>query len=411
MAVAHEAAAPLRRLLLGPGRRLTMPRHRFLRYAVPLLLLAALGLAAANTQYLSGNRDMPELVAVLLSGATVLPLVLVVRNPIVAWRVAYPMLFFGTLHARASESWPWSPVQIIGFLATIAVLAATETAALTFWATTAAVVVPFLYTDQANAYGFAALMVVVALAGDVVARRRTGRRELARQAELTERERSRRALLEERARIAREMHDVVAHHMSMIAVQAETAPYRHAGLPEPARAELESIARSARSALTEMRRLLGTLRAETGDAMRAPQPGLADVPALVETARRAGMSVAYDGDPCPGVPDPTGLAVYRIAQEALANAARHAAGGTVEVRLRADGGSLALTVRNSLPPGDPVTPARDGHGLVGMRERAELLGGSLSAGPDDRGGYLVRATLPYEPEGPAARYEPEGPTA
>src|SRR4029453_1185714 len=120
----------------------------------------------------------------------------------------------------------------------------------------------FLYTDQANAMGVAVLMVAIGLLGDVLSRRRQSRRQLAEQTELTEPELARRAILEERARIAREMHDVVAHHMSMIAVQAETAPYRLADLGEPAKGELAVIATAARSALTDMRRLLGVLRAE-----------------------------------------------------------------------------------------------------------------------------------------------------
>jgi signal transduction histidine kinase len=401
---AHPPWAALRRLILGPSRRAPVPRRPIFRILIPLGILALVGLAAANNQYLRDTRGVEAWLAGALSIGAVLPVAVATRRPMVAWRIAYPLLFLGTIHAKATESWPWAPVQIIGFLAVMVMLAIVEDSAVTAWATAFSIVVPFLYTDQANAFGVAVLFIAIALFGDVLSRRRRSRQQLAEQAELTELERARRAILEERARIAREMHDVVAHHMSMIAVQAETAPYRLPGLPEPAQAELATIATSARSALTDMRRLLGALRAETDEALREPQPGLTELPALVATAQRAGMAVTFH----PGftaadlesVPRPAGLAAYRIAQEALANAARHAAGGAVDLSVRVLPDRLDLTVHNGpgsagTVPAEGREQALGGHGLVGMRERAELLGGELAAGADGRGGYLVEATLPY----------------
>ncbi|HET6532893.1 MAG TPA: histidine kinase [Actinoplanes sp.] len=393
-AIAREAVGPLRRLVLGPSRRLEAPRWRFLWYGVPLGLLALLGLGATNVAYLEDTRGLPTWLALLLSAGAVLPVAIAVRRPVVAWRVAYPMLFLGTVYGRPTESWPWAPVQIVGFLVVMVLLAVFEQSAVTAWATAFTIVVPFLYADRANAFGAAVLLAAIALLGDLLSRRRRSREQLAEQAELTELERARRAILEERARIAREMHDVVAHHMSMIAVQAETAPYRVPDLAPPARAELATIATAARSALADMRRLLGVLRAETDEAMREPQPGPAELPALVATAQRAGMQVTYAGNDLDPVPEAVGLAAYRIVQEALANAARHAPGAAVQLLVRALPDRLAVTVHNG--PGGGTGPATGpGHGLVGMRERAELLGGELTAGPDGRGGYLVEATLPY----------------
>jgi signal transduction histidine kinase len=195
------------------------------------------------------------------------------------------------------------------------------------------------------------------------------------------------------------MHDVVAHHMSMIAVQAETAPYRLADLSESGRAELATIATAARSALTDMRRLLGVLRAENEDAPREPQPGLAELPALVATVQRAGVPVTLRTTGPDSPPEPVGLAAYRIAQEALANAARHAPGGPVNVLVDVESDRLVLTVANG-PPSTRAqpSPAGTGHGLMGMRERAALLGGTLQAGPDATGGYRVVAVLPYRAE-------------
>lgn len=411
--IAREAVGPLRTLLLGPGRTLPPPRGRFFRYGIPLGALALIGLAVANNQYLLANR--PTLAAVwagLLSAAAVLPVAIAVRRPLVAWRIAYPVLFLGSMSASPTESWPWAPVQIIGFLVVLLLVAITSDSAVTVAAVAFSIVPGFIFfRDQANAFGVTVLLVAVALLGDVVSRRRRSRDQLAEQAELTELERARRAILEERARIAREMHDVVAHHMSMIAVQAETAPFRVAGLSGPAKAELAGIATSARSALTDMRRLLGVLRAENEDAPREPQPGLAELPALVDTARRAGVPVTFWTAGPDGIPDlhteavpafgrvsePVGLAAYRIVQEALANAARHAPGGSVRILVRALTDRLDVTVHNgrAAPGADRPAAGGPGHGLIGMRERTALLGGELTAGPADDGGYRVTAVLPY----------------
>jgi signal transduction histidine kinase len=214
-------------------------------------------------------------------------------------------------------------------------------------------------------------------------------------------------VLEERTRIAREMHDVVAHHMSMIAVQAETAPYRLPDLPEPARAEFTAIAGAAREALTDMRRLLGVLRSEGSEPLTAPQPGLADVPELVAATQRAGVHTELDvaeGEP---PPEAVGLAAYRIVQEALANASRHAPGAAVRVEIRPWTADLSLRVHNGPPRSAPESAPGEGHGIAGMRERVTLLGGEFSAGPTAEGGFAVAARLPYEPPssasaGPAA---------
>jgi signal transduction histidine kinase len=382
--------------VIGPGRRLPLRRGPLARFGILLGALALVGLAAADVRFLQTHRTLSVGLAVLVAAGSVLPVALAVRSPAVAWRVGYPMLFLGTVyHVPGAEPWPWAPVQIIGFLLVMVGLALFEDLAVVAWATGCTALVPFLYVEPGRAFGIAVLLVAISLLGDVVARRRHTRRELVAQTELTELERARRAVLEERARIAREMHDVVAHHMSMIAVQAETAPFRLPDLPEPALDELAGIATGARQALADMRRLLGVLRAETDEAMLAPQPGLAELPALVETARRAGISVTYTADRLGPVPEAVGLAAYRIAQEALANAARHAPGGAVLVTLHGHPERLELVVRNAPGTTAAAPAAGRGHGLTGMRERAELLGGRLVAAGDPLGGYAVEASLPY----------------
>jgi signal transduction histidine kinase len=203
----------------------------------------------------------------------------------------------------------------------------------------------------------------------------------------------------ERARIARELHDVVAHHISMIAIQAETARLTTPGMPAAGAQRLSEIGDTARAGLTEMRRLLGVLREDSPSpgegADRHPQPGLEQLPWLVDEARvssGAGCRLIISGPPAtidPGV----SLAAYRIAQEALTNARRHAPGAAVDVELRYGDGELRLLIRDN-GPGPGQTPPAGGHGLTGMRERATAVGGELRAGAATVGGFLVEARLP-----------------
>jgi signal transduction histidine kinase len=397
---------PLRRLFWRKEVPRPTPRRRFWAYATPILLVALVGLGFAAAADLSNTRRLPEIVIIILVVGSVLPVAVCLRWPVVAWRIAYPMMFLGVINAQPGESWPWNVVQILGFLVVLGRLAATQEDAVTIWATVSSLIPVFLFATDANAWGGALLLVAIAALGNIFSRRRRTRELLARSEELTELERARRAVLEERARIAREMHDVVAHHMSMIAVRAETAPYRVTSLNDDAKDELATIAVAARAALTDMRRLLGALRSEDGDAPTAPQPGLADIGDLVTTARAAGVDVTFDIDGVPSapsthapsthapsvvVPEAVGLTAYRIVQEALANAARHAPGGPVTIDVRGFDDRLELTVRNKR-----TGPAGEGggHGLIGMRERAALLGGELTAGPD-RFDFVVEAKLPF----------------
>jgi signal transduction histidine kinase len=211
----------------------------------------------------------------------------------------------------------------------------------------------------------------------------------------------------ERARIARELHDVVAHHISMIAVQAETARLTTPGLPPAGAQRLSEIGDTARAGLTEMRRLLGVLREDVRDGLddRQPQPGLPQLRALVDGARAAsgaGVRFIVSG-PVTSFDPGVELAAYRIVQEALTNARRHAPGTAVDVELRYEADTLRLRVRDNGP--GPATPSPApvgaagvaGHGLLGMRERAATVGGSLRAGAASGGGFLVEAVLPARP--------------
>jgi len=209
----------------------------------------------------------------------------------------------------------------------------------------------------------------------------------------------------ERARIARELHDVVAHHISMIAVQAETARLATPGLPDAGAQRLLEIGDRARAGLTEMRRLLGVLRedAQAADPValsddRRPQPGLEQLNELLDEARQAsgaGTRLIVSG-PLARLDPGVELAAYRIIQEGLTNARRHAPGAAVDVELRFTDAAVRLRIRDN-GPGPPAVPTGTqdgGHGLTGMRERAAAAGGELSIGVAPGGGFLIEATLP-----------------
>jgi signal transduction histidine kinase len=225
------------------------------------------------------------------------------------------------------------------------------------------------------------------------------RAQAARLQDLTERLRRERAgaeraaVAEERSRIARELHDVVGHEVSVIALQADAAAAALETAPALARAPVAAIRESAGEALAEMRRVLGALREDEVGAGLRPQPGFADLPALADRARAAGTPVelAVGGAPRPAPPS-VELAAYRLAQEALTNARKHAPGAPVRLEVAWEDGVVALRVADAGP--GPPRDAGTGYGLVGMRERVRLLGGELHTGPAPGGGFEVAATLP-----------------
>jgi signal transduction histidine kinase len=386
--------------------------------------------------------------AVLVAVAVVAPLPLAARYPLMGWRIGWlALLLVPMVTLTGRGEWPWGPTQLLVLVVVFCAAGVRVSRAalwwmwaltLAVWSSQVAAGHPGLLTGVAGTL----VLTVAAVASDALGAWRRARRALASQAEQTELEQARRAVLEERAKIARELHDVVAHHMSLIAVRAETAPYRLAGLPAGALEEFASLSGGAREALADMRRLLGVLRhdqARAGPAPAlalAPQPQLADLPGLIGTARQAGMGVEFRQAAGPGpepaspVPPPVGVCAYRIVQESLSNASRHAPGAPVTVTighhddavlLRVENGPAAprhgrqpaLLRANGHGPAashdrvDSAGPAGGrylangrapasgtGHGLAGMRERVTLLGGSLSAGPSPAGGFVVSAVLP-----------------
>jgi signal transduction histidine kinase len=252
-------------------------------------------------------------------------------------------------------------------------------------------------------------VVVVAAAwllGDGTRRRQQAvatARERAAELERAREELARRAVVEERLRIARELHDVVAHSMSIIAVQSGVGAHVLDSQPEEARKALAAVEATSRQALAEMRRLLGVLRQEAEPSgSLTPSPGLAEVDALAADVARAGarVEVRIEGTR-PELPLGLDLSAYRIVQEALTNVVRHAGPATARVRIRYAPDTVDIEVVDDGHGTGAGSGRADGHGIAGMRERAALYGGSLDAGPLPDGGFRVAARLPVGPGLPA----------
>jgi signal transduction histidine kinase len=339
------------------------------RAARALLCLALVGPLAWRRRY-------PLPVAVVVAGAVVAQVVLVSYVPFLAGLLPLTIANYSV----AAYARRWRPAGLL--LALVAVAA----------------VFARIPEERAGGEVLFTLFVVVGtwVAGDVVHARFTRAAELITAAEMTlaERERAHTDALEgERARIARELHDVIAHSVSVMGVQAGAARTLLDGDVEAARAALRAIEETARDSVAELQRLLMVLRHGDQPTDRSPQPGLAQLPALATRMRDAGLPVELRVRDLHGIPAGVDLAAYRILQEALTNALKHAGTSTVvDVDQRED--TLRLTVRNQLVAGQLSTGS--GHGLVGMRERVHVYDGMLSAGPDGHGSFVVRASLPLD---------------
>jgi signal transduction histidine kinase len=245
------------------------------------------------------------------------------------------------------------------------------------------------------------LLVAALVVGESMRRRRLAVAALDATGQLMAESTLARTVMEERARIARELHDIVAHHLSVIAIESEVVRRTSPELPADAGGRLEAIAATAREALTETRRLLGVLREDTGgEADRAPQPGLEELDDLIERAQATGTHIRLKRQgKAARLPLSIDLAAYRIVQEALTNARRHAPGADVDVEVSYRDQALELRIRDYGPGTLDAEPVA-GHGLLGMRERATLAGGTLSVGPAEGGGFEVDVALPLTETAP-----------
>ena len=379
--------------MTGRRNRFTVPSMNFRRpslVAVDRVLAAALTVATVLEAFLTGEAEGHRLASLLIWP---------VATVAVAFRRRYPTAVGFAAAAAAYVAQTFWPSQITAS----AIAWMCDLYALSVWAPQkafriflAAYVAAFLVTSSPwnGVSSSGSFFVLVSTIVMILVRVVVGAKE--RRASLAERERdvaAREAVVAERARIARELHDVVAHHVSMIVLQAGAERHALPGDQAGTRDVLGTIEQTGRSALTEMRRLLQMLREDDADPL-APQPGLADLPVLVSQVREAGLEVELEVDgERRELPVGLELSAYRIVQEALTNALKHAGDAAASVRVRYGEDAIELEVVDD-GIGNGSVERVGGHGLVGMRERVALYGGKLEARRRDEGGYLVRALLP-----------------
>ncbi|WP_328680906.1 sensor histidine kinase [Streptomyces sp. NBC_00343] len=426
-AVADGAETPPTVPTLFPGHR----RLRHVTYA--LVSLAALGLSLSGTDEMMREYELGVPLGLLAGFGQGVALVLALRRPFPAWTLSLTTAAVTALAARSAldprpalhhgpypgPDWPWTTTEVtvqavVLLLLALRVPARRALAALAATGLTTFVIQGVLGAQSYSSTGTVAVAVcaVAVLVGTALRGRSEARTQLVEQVTITEEERHHRTLLEERSRIARELHDVVAHHMSVISIQAQVAPHLVENPSDELRENLDGIRQNALQALAELRRVLGVLRAEnpdypedpyaiaapgTGAAPHSPQPTLDRLDALMANTRAAGLDVHSDirGEARPLAPG-VELSAYRIIQEALSNALRHAPGSTVAVEVTHLPEGLQLTVTNSRPRQAVQPSPGAGHGLLGMRERASMLGGHLTATRTLHGGFAIVAFLPRD---------------
>ncbi|WP_448811377.1 sensor histidine kinase [Agromyces bauzanensis] len=401
-----RAAVPAMAPPAGVGAALDDER-RFRSWMWVATSLLAVMLVSVSVPLAAGLYEVHLLAAFATSLALAGALPLAVRWPWAGAALATAGVVAFALASAGSEGapWPWPVTTIVSQGALLVVLGLMRPwwLGLAAWLAAVVATMPFAFVDAGAAGNLVIAAAVTALALAVtllVAQRRLIGAELFRARADTASEQQRRLLVEERNRIARELHDVVAHGLSIIHVQATSAPYRVDGLSDAAKAEFGEIAASARTAMTEMRQLLGVLRSADAAAETAPQPGLGELRALAASVERAGVPVTLElGDalPASGV---AATSAYRIVQEALSNVVRHAPGAATHVSVEALASDLIVSVENEAATDAPGPDAQGGgHGLIGIGERAALLGGHAEYGERPGGGYRVLATLPLGSNG------------
>ncbi|MFC8090343.1 sensor histidine kinase [Streptomyces sp. NPDC057301] len=399
----HDAFAyrPLARMKVdGPVTRRLPGRMREYATWTPHAVIATIGLLTLLMSAADNDRG-----ALLLGPLALIPILLTMVRPVGAFWLSMAATPVSQVFGSSWDGWPWLPATFLCHLTVLTVVSIRtrpRTAAY-MWVVTAAYAFaadvlfgsPGYYgTNSGPMLILSALMLLVVAVWHT---RKEARQEVTAQQTVTAQERSKRTLLEERTNIARELHDVVAHHMSVVAIQAEAAPYRVENPPPELERAFATIRENAVAALTELRRVLGVVRAEDYEAPDAPQPTLADLDALLANVRDAGLSVdktvigAVRELP-PGVE----LSAYRIVQEALSNSLRHAPGASARVEVGYVLGGLGLRIVNGPPPAPALVKPSPGagHGITGMRERVSMLNGEMTADRTEDGGYEVAVFLP-----------------
>ncbi|MFF7050644.1 sensor histidine kinase [Streptomyces griseorubiginosus] len=381
---------------------------RLREYAVwtPHALITAAGLLAMIVA--ADNSGRGASTNLLVGVLALAPVLLAMVRPVMAFwlSLAATAVSYALTTVNSWESdWPWQGGSFISHLVVVTVVAlrTRPRAGAWMWLLTGAYGLIFQgalgggHYYRSNTVELLFISAIPLLVITVWHIRKDAAQKVTAQQTVTAHERSRRTLLEERTTIARELHDVVAHHMSVVAIQAEAAPYRVENPPPELEKAFATIRENAVAALTELRRVLGVVRAEDYEAPDAPQPTLAELDTLLDNVREAGLSVDKTvTGAVRELPQGVELSAYRIVQEALSNTLRHAPGASARVEIGYVLGGLGLRVVNGpLPHPALVKPSPGaGHGITGMRERVSMLNGEMTAEATDEGGYEVTVFLP-----------------
>jgi signal transduction histidine kinase len=382
--------------------RLRRPLTQDIALALALCALSLVTVTTGRAESVGSPNNGP-------SGVALFVLVLLATLPI-ALRRRYPVEVFAiTLSAAVISDLIGGPFQFVGALVGLYTVAAYLGRPRSIYAAAAAGIATVVTSIGDSGTPMAQVSAILAvfagswLLGDNIRTRRAYLRELEDRADRLEREREesiRRAAADEQARIARELHDIITHNVSVMTVQAAAAGDVFDTQPGRVREALDSIELTGREALTELRRLLGRVRPEDGGTELAPQPGLARLDALLEQVRAAGLQVdlTVEGEPRE-LPIGLDLSAYRIVQEALTNILKHAHASKATVHIRYEPDAIELEVVDDGRGSAPDETQR-GQGIIGMRERAALVGGALRVGRAPGGGFAVDARIPLpEPPG------------
>ncbi|MFE9366819.1 sensor histidine kinase [Streptomyces sp. NPDC006978] len=358
--------------------------------AVALITLLE-GVFNANTYSPFGIATF--ITAFLPAGTLLMTLV----RPVLAFWVSIAMT--PLVAVVGSGDWPWQPSAFACHLGVLIVVAARTRPRTAAWMWLITLFTGSFLGNFGPGFSDTAPMAVTSAFGlllvAMVQVRREAEREVTVQRTVTAVERDRRTLLEERTTIARELHDVVAHHMSVVAIQAEAAPYRVENPPPELEQAFVTIRENAVAALTELRRVLGVVRAEDYEAPDAPQPTLAALDRLLDNVRETGLETEKTvTGAVRELPQGVELSAYRIVQEALSNTLRHAPGASAKVEISYVLGGLGVRIVNGPPRGLVKPSPGAGHGVTGMRERVAMLNGEMTAASTDDGGYEVAVYLP-----------------
>ncbi|MFI9568163.1 sensor histidine kinase [Streptomyces rishiriensis] len=365
---------------------------------------ATVGAAGALTMLIAWIDGQGGGVGLLTGLLALIPVLLTLVRPVGAFWMSLAATTITAVLGTTYSDWPWLPSSFATHLIVLTVVAIRTRPRTAAWMWLLTAAYGFVaetvfswdhsYTNTAPMLVFSAILLLAVTVWHI---RRQAEEEVTAQQTVTAHERSRRTLLEERTTIARELHDVVAHHMSVVAIQAEAAPYRVENPPPELEKAFVTIRENAVAALTELRRVLGVVRAEDYEVPDAPQPTLAELDGLLANVRETGLDVEKTvTGAVRELPQGVELSAYRIVQEALSNTLRHAPGASARVEIGYVLGGLGLRIVNGPPPNPTLIKPSPGagHGVTGMRERVTMLNGEMTAEPTPAGGYEVTVFLP-----------------